>query len=54
MVGLNIDGLSYPVRVELDDSLSEKAAFLPRSAGIPLREPGVFRLTPTEEIAPSR
>ena len=27
MVGLNIDGLSYPVRVELDDSLPEKAPF---------------------------
>jgi len=54
MVGLNIDGLSHPLRVELDDSLPEKAAFLPRLAGIPLREPGVFRLTPKEELLPSR
>lgn len=54
LVGLNIDGLSHSLRVELDGSLPEKAAFLPRIAGIPLREPGVFRLTPTEEMLPSR
>ena len=55
MVGLNIDGLSHPLRVELDNSLPEKAAFLPRGLpGSRFREPGVFRLTPTEELLPSR
>ncbi len=52
--GLIIDGLSHTVRVELDNSLPEKAAFLPRGSGVPFREPGAFRLTPTEEMLPSR
>jgi NADH-quinone oxidoreductase subunit G len=52
--GLIIDGLSHTVQVNLDDSLPEKAAFLPRGSGVPFREPGAFRLTPTEEMPPSR
>jgi NADH-quinone oxidoreductase subunit G len=49
-VGLIIDGLTHRVRVALDETLPEKAAFLPRSSGVPLREPGAFRLTPAEEL----
>jgi len=49
---LIVDGLTYPVRVRLDASLPDKAAYLPRSSGVPLREPGAFRLAPVEDLPP--
>lgn len=54
MVGLLVDGLTYPVRVELDDNLSEKAAFLPRSTGVPIQEPSIVHLVSMEEMALTR
>jgi NADH-quinone oxidoreductase subunit G len=48
---LLIDGLTYPITVELDEGLPDKAAFLPRSVGIPLREPAGVQLVPVEEMA---
>jgi NADH-quinone oxidoreductase subunit G len=49
---LIVDGLTYSVLVRLDASLPEKAAYLPRSSGVPLREPGAFRLAPVEALPP--
>ena len=54
VANLLVDSIQYPVKVALDASLPEKAAFLPRSAGVPIREPGVFTLATAEEMAPSR
>lgn len=49
---LIVDGLTYSVLVRLDASLPEKAAYLPRSSGVPLREPGAFQLAPVETLPP--
>ena len=54
MTGLVVDGLTFPIRVELDDNLSEKAAFLPRSTGVPIDEPTIVHLISMEEMAPTR
>jgi len=54
MTGMLVNGLNYPIRVELDETLPEKAAFLPRSTGVPICEPSLIELTPAEEMVPTR
>jgi len=54
MTGMLVNGLTYPIRVELDETLPEKIAFLPRSTGVPIREPCLIKLTSAEEMVPTR
>lgn len=53
-VSLLVDGLTYFVSIDLDESLPEKAAFLPRSCGVPIHEAEAHQLIPMEEMASSR
>lgn len=46
---VSLNGVSYPAKVLLDESISTAVVLIPRSFGIPIREPAAVRVTASKK-----